>query len=47
MPSPRSTTTDGQQILLAQADTTKPKKSSTKKKTAPKRAPKKDKDTMK
>lgn len=41
------TTTDGQQILLAQADTTKPKKSSTKKKTAPKKAPKKDKDTMK
>jgi len=38
------TTTDGQQILLAQADTTKPT-TSKKKKKAPKKAPKKD--TMK
>lgn len=36
------TTSDGQEILLAQADTNRPKKSGTKKKTAPKKAPKKD-----
>jgi hypothetical protein len=36
------TTTDGQQILLAQADTSKPTTSKKKAKKAPKKAPKKD-----
>ena len=36
------TTTDGQPILLAQADTSKPTTSKKKKKAAPKKAPKKD-----